>query len=315
MGFRGDLMMSKAWTVRVLMAGLFLAFTCVGSVVAASAEELPGPREPVLAGTWYPSRPEELRKVVNGFLSGAEVKGPEGEIRGIIVSHAGYKYSGQVAAYAYRMVQDRPFDRVILIGPSHRARFRGVSVDLHSAYKTPLGALPVDRDFGRGLIKGNPSITWTPEAHAQEHSLEIQIPFLQVALKDARIVPLVMGEQDLSTCEALASTLAREIGSDTKTLIVASTDLSHFHPDARARALDAKFQRQVEDYDPRGLARSLAEGSCEACGGGPAVAALLACRALGADKTVALRYANSGDVTGDRSEVVGYLAAAMLKRK
>jgi hypothetical protein len=122
-----------------------------------------------------------------------------------------------------------------------------------------------------------------------------------------------MGEQDLSTCEALAATLAREIGSDTKTLIVASTDLSHRHTDARARALDSKFHRHIEEYDPRGLARSLLAGACEACGGGPAVAALLACQASGADKAVALRYANSGDVTGDRSEVVGYLAAAILK--
>jgi MEMO1 family protein len=305
--------MATGWILRILLCCAFLVSLRGAHLLAAEAEDRLGPREPVLAGAWYPSRPEELRRVVNGFLSGVEGSSPEGEIKGFVVPHAGYIYSGQVAAYAYRMVQGGPFTRVILIGPSHRARFKGVSVDLHSAYKTPLGALPVDRDFGRKILQENASISWLPQAHEQEHSIEIQVPFLQVVLKDARIVPLVMGEQDPPTCEGLAQALIRLVGDDRKTLIVASTDLSHFHAEATARRLDGEFRRHLENYDPRGLARSMAEGSCEACGGGPAVTALLACKGLGADRAVPLRYANSADVGGDRSRVVGYLAAAILK--
>ena len=308
--------MTNAWIFRVLLCLAFLAPACVWSFHTAEAGDPSNPRDPVLAGKWYPARPEELRERVSGYLSkAAKGETPEGEIRGIIVPHAGYDYSGHVAAYAYRAVQGGSFQRVILIGPSHYWRFRGVSIDFHPAYKTPLGTLPVDLEFGRRLIKENPSISFVPQAHEQEHSLEIQIPFLQVALGEARIVPLVMGEQDIATCERLAGTLIRQIGADRKTLIVASTDLSHFHSDARARALDGEFRRHCENFDPRGLARSLAEGSSEACGGGPALTALLACRGLGADRVTSLRYANSGDVSGDRKQVVGYLAAAILKQK
>lgn len=308
--------MANGWIFRVLLCLAFLAPACVWSFHTAEAGDPSNPREPVLAGKWYPARPEELRERVSGYLSKA-AKGatPEGEIRGIIVPHAGYDYSGQVAACAYRAVQGGSFQRVILIGPSHYRRFRGVSIDFHPAYKTPLGSLPVDLEFGRRLIQENPSISFVPQAHDQEHSLEIQIPFLQVALKEARIVPLVMGEQDIATCEGLAGTLIRQIGADRKTLIIASTDLSHKHSDPQARALDGEFIRKVESFDPRGLARCLVDGTCEACGGGPAVTALLACKAIGGDRVTTLRYANSGEINGNRSEVVGYLAAAILKQK
>jgi hypothetical protein len=205
------------------------------------------------------------------------------------------------------------YQRVVLIGPSHRMEFKGVSVDLHSGYKTPLGVLPVDREFGKRLLENDPFVAPIPQAHEREHSLEIQIPFLQVVLPDARIVPLVMGQQDLASCERLASLLIRVIGLDRKSLILASSDLSHFHGDARARSIDGEFTRHFQSYDPMGLARSLGEGKSEACGAGPVLAAMLACRGLGANRAIQLGYATSGDVTGDRSRVVGYLSAALLK--
>lgn len=269
-------------------------------------------REPILAGTWYPGNAKDLRTTIDAFLSRAEPPAGAARPLGIVAPHAGHVYSGQVAARAYRLLMGSDFQRVILIGPSHHARFRGVSVDLHAGYKTPLGVLPVDRVFAEGLLRADPFVDRIPQAHAREHSLEIQVPFLQAVLPHASIVPLIMGQQDLAACERLASLLARVIGPDRRTLILASSDLSHFHPDGRARELDGEFIRHVKAYDPRGLARSIAEGKCEACGGGPVVAAMLACKALGADRAVQLGYATSGDATGDRTRVVGYFSGAFV---
>jgi AmmeMemoRadiSam system protein B len=175
--------------------------------------------------------------------------------------------------------------------------------------------VPVDQEFGKRLLDADSTVRAVPQAHSQEHSLEIQVPFLQVVLKRFRLVPLVMGGQDLDTCARLAETIARLLGEDRGSLVLASTDLSHFHNDAKAKELDREFIRKVETYDPEGLSRSLGGGTCEACGGGPAVAAMLAARARGADRAVLLRYATSGDVTGDRRQVVGYVSAALMKGK
>lgn len=299
----------------IFFLGSFLTFSWGFQLEGAEGSGPGTVRDPVLAGTWYPGNPEELKRSVNGYLARAEVAGPSGDLRGLIVPHAGYMYSGQVAAFAYRLLKGSEFRRVILIGPSHRVSFKAASVDLSSGYRTPLGVMPVDADFGKRLLDHSPVITSVPAAHVQEHSLEIQVPFLQTVLPEAQIVPLVMGQQDFAFCESLASALIREIGSDRRTLVLASTDLSHRHVDAEARKLDKEFIRQVQAFDPRGLARSIAEGRSEACGGGGAVVAIIVCRALHADSTLELRHATSGDITGDRREVVGYLSAALLKSR
>lgn len=270
-------------------------------------------REPILAGAWYPGNPEKLRAVVSDFLAKADPPGVQGEIMGMVVPHAGYVYSGQVAAFAYRLIQGSDFERVVLIGPSHRVPFRGISVNRQSGYRTPLGIVAVDQDFAKKLSGKSSEMTWVPQAHAHEHSLEIQIPFLQVALKDFRIVPILMGQQDEETCTRLADALTQVLEDGTRSLILASTDLSHFHPDEKARVLDHRFIEQVKAFDPRGLAQSLASGRCEACGGGPTVTAMLAARQRGASSSVILKYANSGDVSGDRRQVVGYVSALFIK--
>ena len=272
-------------------------------------------REPVLAGTWYPGNPDDLRRTIQGYLSRVKTQDVEGELSAIVVPHAGYVYSGQVAAYAYRLLEGNGFRRVILIGPSHRVGFRGVSVDTQAGYKTPLGIVPVDQDVAKKLLKTSPHIRSVPQAHGQEHSLEIQVPFLQVVLKDFQIVPILMGEQDFKTCSELAGNLVKALDSNQKTLILASTDLSHFHSGTKAKELDMEFLKNVREFDPQGLANSISRGLCEACGGGPTIATMLAARALGARRTVILHYANSGDITGDYSQVVGYLSAALTKRK
>jgi len=307
--------MKRKWLFMILLS---FFFSCGDQPRPEAAEETQpgkGVREPILAGTWYPGQADELRRTIQSYLAAARGEAIPGELRGLVVPHAGYTYSGQVAAYAYRLLEELPVERVILIGPSHRFGFRGISVDLQSGYRTPLGTVPVDQEFGKKLLEADSTIRGVAQAHSQEHSLEIQVPFLQVVLKRFRLVPILMGQQDLATCARLAETLTRVLGEDRKSLVIASTDLSHKHNDSRARELDREFIRKVEAYDPEGLSRSLSGGGCEACGGGPTVAAMLTARALGADRAVLLRYANSGDVTGDRREVVGYASAALVKGK
>jgi len=270
-------------------------------------------RNPVLAGTWYPGNPEVLRQTITDYLSKANPSGAEGKVVTVIVPHAGYAYSGQVAAYSYKLLQRTAPKRVFLIGPSHRVGFRGFSVSQFSGYKTPLGVAPVDQDLAKKLLSINPQMKWVPQADHQEHSLEIQIPFLQTVLKDFHIVPIIMGDQDLETCALLAKSLIEVLPNREDTVILASTDLSHFHNDQQARALDGEFIKHVREFAPEALAKAVASGSCEACGAGPTIAAMLAARELGANRSVILNYANSGDVTGDRRQVVGYLSAALLQ--
>jgi hypothetical protein len=305
--------MRGKWLFMILLA--FYA-TCGDRPRPEAAETAPtdrGVREPILAGTWYPGEAGDLRRTIQGYLAAAKGGAVQGELRGLVVPHAGYRYSGQVAAHAYSLLEGLPVERVILIGPSHRFDFGGTSVDLQSGYRTPLGTVPVDRDFSRKLMEEDSTIRDVPQAHSQEHSLEIQVPFLQVVLKRFRLVPILMRRWDLDTCSRLAGTLFRALGEDRKSLVIASTDLSHFHSDTRARELDKEFTRKVEGFDPEGLWKSLSGGACEACGGGPTVAAMLTARAMGADRAVLLRYATSGDVTGQRREVVGYVSAALIK--
>ena len=171
------------------------------------AAKSPDVRSSILAGTWYPANADDLRKSISAYLSGPGPASLEGDIRGLLVPHAGHIYSGRVAGSAYRLLKGRPIRRVVMIGPSHRAAFRGISVNLQSAYQTPLGDVPVDQAMGKRLLATCPEIKWLPRAHSHEHALEIQLPFLQSVLKDFYIVTLVMGQQDLETCRRLACLL------------------------------------------------------------------------------------------------------------
>lgn len=274
-----------------------------------------GIRPSVLSGTWYPANRAALGRSIKGYLSAARRTVVDGPIKGLLVPHAGHQYSGKVAAAAYRHLEGRNLRRIILIGPTHRVAFRGISASLHSGYQTPLGIVPVDQAFSRRLIDDDPEIRWLPRAHAAEHCLEIQLPFLQTVLKDFSIVPILMGGQDPETCRRLARSLLRVIRSEQGTLLLASSDLSHFHNAERAEALDRVFIDAVRSFDPWALSRSLASGKCEACGGGPAVVVMSAAAKLGADRAIILDYAHSGHVTGDHRQVVGYLSAAFVSSR
>jgi len=272
-------------------------------------------RNSILAGSWYPGDKKTLSRMVEDLLSRVKTGSMEGELTALIVPHAGYIYSGQVAAYAYSLIQGMNFQRVILIGPSHRTGFKGASINLQSGYKTPLGIVPVDQELAKKLIDTSDQIRWVPKAHAREHSLEIQLPFLQTVLSDFQIVPIIMGEQDFKTCSDLAESLFRVTGTMGNILLLASSDLSHFHDYNRAKELDMRFIKHVREFDPNGLASALSSGFCEACGGGPSITVMLAAQRRGANRALILKYANSGDVTGDHSRVVGYLSAALIRGK
>ena len=269
-------------------------------------------RESVIAGSWYPGDPARLTKDIKGYLAQVPEHKIDGKLIALISPHAGYMYSGQVAAHAYKLLEGKKYDIVVIVSPSHRAYFQGASVYPMGGYRTPLGIVPVAEEITEALMKKSPHIDFIPQAHSQEHSLEIQLPFLQVVLKDFRLVPIVMGQQDLPMCKELGAAIA-DVIKGKNALLIASTDLSHFHTYDEAVALDRKFVQNVDAFDPEGLSKALKGGQCEACGGGPVVAVMLAAQALGADKSEVLNYANSGDVTGDHDRVVGYMAGALYR--
>ncbi len=295
---------------------IFIAvfFILYGSGNMAMGEESGMPteniRKSVIAGTWYPGNETELRNTIQSFLDRVPEKSAPGKIIAIISPHAGYIYSGQVAAHSYKLLEKEKFDTVIIISPSHHAYFEGVSVYDQGGYQTPLGIVPLDTELISMLKQSDSRIRYVPEAHSKEHSLEIQLPFLQVVMPKFKLVPLIMGEQNLSTCQWLAQLLADNV-KDKSVLIVASSDLSHFHTYKDAKALDNLVLESIKKFDPQGLSENISSGKCEACGGGPMITAMIAARLLGATKSEVLNYANSGDVTGDHSRVVGYVSAAL----
>jgi MEMO1 family protein len=266
-------------------------------------------RESVIAGSWYPGHPETLKKHIEKYLDEAQPAPLGGALIGLIVPHAGYVYSGGVAAHAYKTLRRHPFDRVLILAPSHRARFQGASVYRLGGYRTPLGTVPLDYDMVDSLSRQSSLFHFVPQAESQEHSLEIQLPFLQVVLSEFHLTPVLMGDQSFETCQELADAIVHGCAGK-EVLLIASSDLSHYHPYQEAKRLDQVVLDRVSAFDPAGLAADLDEGICEACGSGPMMTLMLAAQRLGANKAKTLHYANSGDVTGDTQGVVGYLAAA-----
>jgi AmmeMemoRadiSam system protein B len=269
-------------------------------------------RKSVIAGSWYPGNPSVLKRDIDNFFNFVPDTELEGEVVAIIAPHAGYIYSGQVAAYAYKRVCGNNYDAVIVVGPSHRTAFSGVSIFTNGGYETPLGVVPVAEELAKDIKRNSKLVSDIPAAHLQEHSIEIQLPFLQYALGNFSFVPLVMGDQDESTCQELAQAIYDSARSK-KILIVGSSDLSHFHGYNEATKLDGVALQYLKDSDASGLLDSLGSGTAEACGGGPMAVAMLVARKTGANSARVLKYANSGDVTGDKSSVVGYAAAIYYK--
>lgn len=260
-----------------------------------------------VAGYFYPANPEKLKKDISLMLDVTKPKEKVDKIFGIVAPHAGYVYSGKTAAHAYNLLIGKKYKTVVIISPSHSEYFPGISIFEGDAYETPLGTLKVDKEFREKLLTADGTIFLGYEGHRREHALEVQLPFLQSVLKDFKIVPVVMGDQSKKNIDTLAKKLAEV--SDDETLIVASSDLSHFYNKTQADRLDSVVEKRIRDYDYDSLQSDLENHNCEACGGGPIVALMKAASLKNVPHSMVLHRCDSGDVTGDNSEVVGYLSA------
>jgi MEMO1 family protein len=271
-------------------------------------------RPAAVAGTWYPGTAGALARDVDQYLSAA-AEWTGGAIAAVIAPHAGLMFSGPVGAYAYKAASSQTYDVAALVGPSHFFAFDGVALYPDGAFSSPLGEAPID-EAGARAMAASPVVRALPQAHQREHSLEMQLPFLRRLLPDVPIVPLLIGHQTRETILALADALAAAFRGR-RALLVASTDLSHYFDAATAVSLDARVQARVEAFDPDGLLDLFEQypeherGRYVACGGGAALAVMFAARILGARQGRVLKYAHSGDVSGDDSGVVGYMAAAL----
>jgi len=264
-----------------------------------------------VAGRWYPDDPARLAADVDRFLSSADVPRLPAP-RAIVAPHAGLMYSGPVGAYAYKAVKDHPPDAIVMVGPSHFVPFDGVSIWPEGAWATPFGLVQVDTALASALAAAKGVMTDFPEAHRREHSLEMQLTFIAHLMAGVPIVPMVMGEQTRETAFLAGELIAGAIAdSGRRVLLVASSDLSHYEPADTAARLDDVVMSHVQRLDDQGLMNALESNPRHACGGGPMVAVLHAVRQLGASDAAVLRYADSGDVSGDKSSVVGYMAAAI----
>jgi hypothetical protein len=267
----------------------------------------PTRRAAAVAGTWYPGHPATLLSAIDEYF-GRVHETVTGDITALVAPHAGLMYSGPVAAHAYRQLEGRPYDVIVLVGPSHHVGFEGVAIVARGVFETPLGDIDVSAEDADTIIASCPAVIELPAAHRREHSLEMQLPFLRRVLPGVPIVPLVMGHQSRGTIAALADGLASALASR-RALLVASSDLSHYHDSPRAAMLDRVIVDAVDRFDPEAVERALARDPGHACGGGPIVSVMRAARALGAADARVLCYADSGAVSGDTSAVVGYCAA------
>ncbi len=275
-----------------------------------------------IAGQWYSGDAGQLAGQVDSYMLAAQLPELEGEVVALVAPHAGHIYSGPVAGHAFATIRGRAPQIVAVVSPMHHPYFEPLLTTSHTAYATPLGKIPVDHqaidrledhlidELGIGLAR---------VAHDPEHSLEIELPFLQRALgAPFSLLPVMVREQSARVARGLGRSLARLFSPDgalenQEVILVASTDLSHFYSQTVAEALDKEMLRQVEAFDPDGVIRTEDQGKGFACGRGALAAVLWAARGLGADRARVLHYATSGDVTGDYQRVVGYGAAVITR--
>ncbi len=293
--------------MRKLAIAVILA-ACIAAVLMGSTQEV---KEPSVAGAFYPADQAVLGRDVGSYLSAAGATYPAGKLIALIAPHAGYEYSGQVAANAYKHITGREVDTVILLGSAHYAKLKGASVYSEGSLRTPLGLVRVNRKIARSLLNERAQVTFDRSAYAREHSLEVQLPFLQKTVKKLTIVPVLIGMPTREMYAHLEEKLAAVLRENKRAIIVASTDLSHYHDAATAVAMDKRAIDAVQRLSIEDLQGCLASGQAEMCGGSPVLLTMAVARKLGATNGVLYRYAHSGDVTGDNGSVVGYAAMGL----
>lgn len=268
-------------------------------------------RHQQVAGYFYPADKDKLQKDIALMLQVTKPEKAFNNIFGIVSPHAGYMYSGKTAAFAYNLLKDKFYKTVIIISPSHAEYFPGISIFDGDAYETPLGIVEIDQVMVDMLVENNKIIFRGIQGHRKEHALEVQIPFLQTVLKNFKIVPIVMGDQSKMFVDELAEKISKVV--DDNTLVVASSDMSHFYSSEEAERLDSVVEKRINDFDFEQLLKDLDDHECEACGGGPIAVMMKTASLKNIDKSLVISRSDSGDVTGDKSEVVGYLSAVVYK--
>ena len=290
------------------------------------AEEI---KKPNVSGAFYPCDAQTLSVQIDNFLNKANVEEVKAEIFALISPHAGYIYSGPVAAFGYKAIKSRNYKTVIILGPSHFFGFNGISVWPQGSFRTPLGDVLVDEKFTKELIAQIQKARFIPEAFAKEHSLEVQIPFLQKVLGNFsaiegggvtthcgwKIVPIVMGRLNLQDCKRLASVLKKIIAGRRDVLVVASTDLSHYHPYSEAIDIDKRTLSYIENFDFDGLWREALIGNAELCGLRSVITTLILAKEQNINGVKVLKYANSGDTAGGKGKVVGYASVIIYNEE
>ncbi|GAB4545985.1 MAG: AmmeMemoRadiSam system protein B [Anaerolineales bacterium] len=265
-----------------------------------------------IAGAWYEANPRKLSAQIDSYLNNAELPKINGEVLAVIAPHAGHIYSGQVAAYAFAALRGRAPELVAILSPFHNFAPYPLLTAAHDAYATPLGNIEVSQSALKEL-QDNLNIPITPIANDKEHSLEIELPFLQRVFPHSfKILPLMLRAQEPRIAERLGDALAKVL-KDKNAVLVASTDLSHFYDSRTASVLDGEMLRRIEALDPAGIFSAEQSGAGFACGHAAVAAVLHAAKQLGANQVQILKYATSGDATGDNSSVVGYGAAAVVR--
>jgi len=269
-----------------------------------------------IAGQWYSGDPKQLAASVDDYIQAAKLPELKGDVIAVIAPHAGHIYSGPVAGYAFAAIRGLEPSLVAVISPMHRPYFEPLLTSAHDAYQTPLGAIPVDREALRQLneyLKTDIGIEITPIRNDAEHSLEIELPFLQQVLqKEFNLLPVMVRDTSVRVVRSFGKALAQTL-KNRNAILVASTDLSHFYSQKVANQLDQEMLRRIEDFDPKSVLSAEDEGKGFACGRGAVASVLWAAKEFGADNVQILNYATSGDISGDYTQVVGYGAAVITK--
>ncbi|NOX19215.1 MAG: AmmeMemoRadiSam system protein B [Chlorobi bacterium] len=273
-------------------------------------------RKPAVAGGFYPGDPQELENEIKLLFDVAGEKKDFDHIYGIIAPHAGYIYSGRTAAAAYKQLVGKSYETVVVVSPSHYEFFAGSSIYIGDGYETPLGTIPVNKELAEKIIAASENVFFGENGHAvdsfkREHALEVHLPFLQIALKNFKLIPIVIGNQNDFFVNDLAKGLAEII--DKQTLIVASTDLSHFYSKEEAKRLDDIFELRIKAFDYENLQADLDAEKTFACGGGGVAALLKTAAQKGIKNIEVIARSDSGDINGDFSKVVGYLSAVIYE--
>ena len=267
-------------------------------------------RPAAVSGRFYPADPTILSLQVDTMLE-QHASELQGTLIGLIAPHAGYMFSGYTAAAAYAQLRGREVSTVVIVSPSHHEHFNGLSIYDGDAYRTPLGIVDIDTPLRDRLLQHKGAFVLSKFGHRDEHAIEVQLPFLQRINEDIKIVPIVMGDQRHELCLLLGEILGKETSQD-DVVVIASSDLSHMHQDEDAKSLDQIAATDIVEFLPSRLMEDIAAHRTEACGGGPIAAVMHAAFHRGATKTHILHQCTSGDVTGDRERVVGYLSAALM---